>query len=142
MRWMRGWTVVLALGLALALAACATGSKQMNALDRAQYDWSAAIRWNDFEGAWNLIDPAYREQHPMSALEFERYKQVQVSGYSDLASQLAPDGLSARREIQINVINKHTMTERSIRYTEVWRYDAEARAWWITSGLPDFWAGM
>jgi hypothetical protein len=128
--------------VALALAACATDSKQMNALDRAQYDWSAAIRWNDFEGAWNLVDPEYRQQHPMSALEFERYKQVQVSGYSDLASQLAPDGLGARREIQISVINKHTMTERSIRYTEVWRYDAEARAWWITSGLPDFWAGM
>ena len=138
MRWIRGWMVVVAL----ALAACATDSKQMNALDRAQYDWSAAIRWNDFEGAWNLVDPEYRQQHPKSALEFERYKQVQVSGYSDLASQLAPDGLSARREIQINVINKHTMTERSIRYTEVWRYDAEARAWWITSGLPDFWAGM
>lgn len=138
MRWIRGWTVVVVL----ALAACATGSKQMSALDRAQYDWSAAIRWNDFEGAWNLVDPEYREQHPKSTLEFERYKQVQVSGYSDLASQLAPDGLSARREIQINVINKHTMTERSIRYTEVWRYDAEARAWWITSGLPDFWAGM
>jgi len=138
MRWIRGWAVVVVL----ALAACATGSKQMSALDRAQYDWSAAIRWNDFEGAWNLVDPEYREQHPKSTLEFERYKQVQVSGYSDLASQLAPDGLSARREIQINVINKHTMTERSIRYTEVWRYDAEARAWWITSGLPDFWAGM
>lgn len=138
MRWMRGWMVIVVM----ALAACATGSKQMNALDRAQYDWSAAIRWNDFEGAWNLVDPEYRQQHPMSALEFERYKQVQVSGYSDLASQVAPDGQSARREIQINVINKHTMTERGIRYTEVWRYDAEARAWWITSGLPDFWAGM
>ena len=138
MRWMRGWVMLMAL----ALAACATGGKQMDALDRAQYDWSAAIRWNDFEGAWTLVDPEYREQHPMSALEFERYKQVQVSGYSDLASQVAPDKQSARREIQINVINKHTMTERGLRYTEVWRYDPEARAWWITSGLPDFWAGM
>ena len=37
--------------LACLLAACASTSKEMSALDRAQYDWSAAIRWA-VEGAW------------------------------------------------------------------------------------------
>ena len=139
MRGTRMWLAVLVL---MALAACASGGSQMTALERAQYDWSAAIRWGNFEGAWTLVEPAYRDAHPISAIEFERYKQVQVSGYTDLATQVAPDGLNARREIQVGVINKHTMTERSIRYTETWRYDAEKETWWITSGLPDFWAGM
>lgn len=135
-----GWAIALAL--LAALAGCATAGTKMDGLQRAQYDYSAAIRWNDFEGAWSMVDPDYRKQHPKTDLEFERYKQIQVAGYTDLAAQVAPDKLSARREIQISVINKHDMSERGIRYTEVWRYDPEAKTWWIVSGLPDFWAGM
>ena len=45
------------------------------------------------------------------------------------------------REIQIGVVNRHTLAERSLRYTERWRYDPEAKTWWLTVGLPDFWAG-
>lgn len=128
------------LSCAALLAGCATGSGQRNALDRVQYAYSAAIRWGDFEGAWNLVDPDYREAHPMTDLEFERYRQIQISAYRDLASQTEPDG-TVLREIEIGVVNRHTLTERSTRYTERWRYDAEADTWWLAVGLPDFWAG-
>lgn len=131
--------VLLALAAMLLASGCAGTGKQMSALERAQYSWSAAIRWGDFEGAWNLVDPVHRDAHPMSDLQFERYKQVQVSHYRELASR--PGEIEALREIEIGVINRHTMTERTLRYTEHWRYDAEARSWWITNGLPDFWAG-
>ena len=124
----------------LVLAGCATGGGQRDALQRAQYDWSAAIRWGDFEGAWTLVDPAYREAHSLSDLELERYKQVQVSAYHELGAQAMPDG-TALREVEIGVINRHTQVERSTRYTERWRYDAQAKRWWLVSGLPDFWAG-
>lgn len=134
------WSVLLS-GLLL-LAGCATGGEKRNALEQMQYDYSAAIRWGNFEGAWNLVDPEYRQKHPKTTLEFERYNQIQVSGYTDLATEVSADNLHARREIQIGVINKHTMSERSIRYTEVWRFDPAAKTWWLTSGLPDFWAGM
>jgi hypothetical protein len=130
---------VLLLLLASLLAGCAS-STQTSALDRVQYAYSAAIRWGDFEGAWQLVDPAYREQHPLTDLELARYKQVQVSGYRDLAAQTTADGI-ALREIQIGVVNRHTLVERTIRYTERWRYDAEADTWWLTVGLPDFWQG-
>jgi hypothetical protein len=141
----RTWAIAPMLMLLLLLASaagCATNSERRDALQEMQYDYSAAIRWGDFEGAWNVVDPKYRKEHPMTDLEFERYKQIQVSGYTDLAAELSADGTQARREIQIGVINKHNMTERSIRYTELWRYDPEAKTWWVTSGLPDFWAGM
>ncbi len=129
----------LVLLLAL-LAGCATGGRQRTVLEETQYAYSAAIRWGDFEGAWQLVDPDYRKASPMTDLQFERYKQIQVSGYSDLATQVG-DG-TAKREIQIGVINRNTMAERSIRYTESWRYDVEAKTWWVTGGLPDFWAGQ
>lgn len=130
------WLVLL-----FVLAGCASGGKQMSGLERAQYDYSAAIRWGDFEGAWTLVDPEYKKTHPMSELEFARYQQIQVSAYRDLASTVAADNTTAMREIQIGVINKHNMTERSTRYTERWRYDPVAKAWWLTSGLPNFWDG-
>ena len=139
MRWMQ-WKALAMLALAaLLLAGCASGGKKTSELERMQYMYSAAIRWGDFEGAWNLVDPEVRAARPMSDLEFQRYEQVQVSGYRELASQ--PGEETAAREIQIGVINRHTMAERTVRYTEQWRYDAEAGRWWLTGGLPDFWAG-
>jgi len=121
------------------LAACASLGTQADALEKAQYAYSAAIRWGDIEGAWTLVDPEYRQANPMTDLAFERYKQVQVTGYRDLAAQVGEG--TAAREIEIGVVNHHTMRTRSIRYTERWRYDAEAKTWWLTVGLPDFWQG-
>lgn len=138
---MRTMKAGLALLLTLLLAGCAAAGPQMTALDQAQYDYSAAIRWGDFEGAWQMVDPEARKQKPLTELEFERFKQIQVSGYSDLAAQVREDG-TAMREIRIGVINKHNMTERSIRYTELWRYDAALKRWWVVGGLPDFWQGQ
>ena len=135
----RGWRWGMLCAMALVLAGCASTGSQMSGLERAQYAWSAAIRWNDFEGAWNLVDPAFRDAQPMNELQFERYRQVQVSHYRELTSR--PGEAEALREIEIGVINRHTMAERTLRYTERWRYDAENKAWWITNGLPDFWAG-
>ncbi len=121
------------------LAACASLGPQADALEKAQYAYSAAIRWGDIEGAWTLVDPEYRQANPMTDLAFERYKQVQVTGYRDLAAQVGEG--TAAREIELGVVNRHTMRTRSIRYTERWRYDAEAKTWWLTVGLPDFWQG-
>ncbi|MDO5506183.1 MAG: hypothetical protein Q4F49_07835 [Pseudoxanthomonas suwonensis] len=133
---------LLALLLLPLLAACASGgSRQMDALQSAQYDWSAAIRWGDFEGALALVDPQVRRDHPVSDVELGRFQQIQISGYTELGSRLDGEGHAARREIRIGVINRHTMAERNVRHTETWRYDAEAKRWWNTSGLPDLWAG-
>ncbi|MEO6264339.1 MAG: hypothetical protein ABIO58_05200 [Luteimonas sp.] len=138
MRVLKTWLLLL---LAVsAVAACATKMDRMSALQQAQYAYSAAIRWGDFEGAWNMVDPKYRKEHPISDLELERYKQVQISGYHDLGSQ-GGEGTAAR-EIQIGVINRNTLVEREARYTERWRYDAEAKTWWLTVGLPDLWQGQ
>lgn len=130
---------LLALVALLGLAGCATADKGSK-LDEIQYAYSGAIRWGDFEGAWNLIDPKYRTAHPKSDLEFERYKQVQVSRYNDVGSQTLPDG-SISRQIDIGVINRNTMAERNARYVEHWRFDTEAGTWWNDAGLPDLWKG-
>lgn len=130
---------LLLLLATVALTGCATKMDRNSELDKAQYAYSAAIRWGDFEGAWNLVDPKYKQAHPMTDLELERYKQIQISGYRDLAAQVG-DGV-AMREIGIGVINRNTLVERQTRYTERWRYDQEHKTWWLTVGLPDLWQG-
>jgi hypothetical protein len=45
------------------------------------------------------------------------------------------------RDIQIGVINRNTLAERTVRYRERWRYDEAAKTWWLVSGLPDLWSG-
>lgn len=122
----------------LLLCACASTPDRDSALREAQYAWSAAIRWGDFEGAWTQVDPAYRAAHPLSSVELERYRQVQVSRYHDLGGTLSGD--RATREVEIGVVNRNTLVQRDARYLEQWRYDAQAQRWWITGGLPDFWS--
>ena len=74
----------LAFVVALAvLAGCPKSASKGTALEEIQYAYSAAIRWGDFEGAWNLVDPEVRKERPLTDIDFSRYKQVQISGYRD-----------------------------------------------------------
>lgn len=120
------------------LAGCPKSASKGTALDEIQYAYSAAIRWGDFEGAYNLVDPKLREEHPLTDVDFSRYKQVQISAYRDLGGSPLASG-EIVREIEIGVINRNTLAERTVRYRESWRYDEAAKTWWLTSGLPDLW---
>ena len=130
------------LGLLAVLAPAGAQSRlQRGKLQQVQDAYAASIRWGEFENAWQAVDPAYRAEHPMTELEFERYKQVQISGYRDLSSRGGPDG-TVERTVELRVINKHTMAERTERYVERWRWDPQAKRWWLVVGLPDLWKGQ
>lgn len=133
--------MVVLIGLMAVLApADAQGRLQRGKLQEVQDAYAAAVRWGDFENAWQAVDPAYRAEHPMSELEFERYQQVQISGYRDLSRSAGPEG-TVERQVELRVINKHTMAERTMRYRERWRWDPGAKRWWLVVGLPDLWKG-
>jgi hypothetical protein len=129
------------LGL-LALSACVTNPGQRNKLDQLQYTWAGSIRWGEVENAVNLVDPKLREKMDLTSLQLERYKQVQISAYRDIGASTDFESGQAVRDIEIGVINRHTMAERTVRYRETWRWDAEAKTWWVTSPLPDLWDGQ
>ena len=130
------------LGLLALLAPAAAQSRlQRGKLQQVQDAYAASIRWGDFENAWQAVDPAYRAEHPMTELEFERYKQIQICGYRDLSTRGGPDG-TVERAVELRVTNKHTMAERTERYVERWRWDPEAKRWWLVVGMPDLWKGQ
>ena len=122
------------------LAGCPKSASKGSALDEIQYAYSAAIRWGDFEGAWNLVDPKVRKEHPLTDIDFSRYQQVQISSYRDSGGTTLGNG-EVVRDIEIGVINRNTLAERSVRYRERWRYDEPSRSWWLVSGLPQRSAG-
>lgn len=128
---------IVFLAAVLLLAGCASTQGRDRALDQAQYDWSAAIRWGDFDGAWALVDPAWREAHPLTDLERARLEQVQISAYRDVGGTASGD--TARRTIDVGVINRHTLRERQLQHVEEWRWDPVAETWWVANGLPDLW---
>lgn len=141
---MRKWLnllAVLLLALMVAAPASALGKRKKGSqLEAMQLAYATAIRWGEFEEAWQLVDPAYRDAHPMTELAFERYQQVQISGYTDKNSSVSENG-NVLRNVELRVINKHTMAERSLRYREEWHWDPEAKRWWLVVGLPDLWDG-
>ena len=102
------------------LAGCPkTHASKGSALDEVQYAYSAAIRWGDFEGAWTLVDPKLRAEKPLTDIDFSRYKQVQISTYRDMGGTVEPSGVMVR-DVEIGVINRNTLTERTVRYRERW----------------------
>lgn len=132
--------VLLALLVPGAGQADGFSRRQLRKLDATRQAYVAALRWQGFESALAFVDPAWRQAHPLDALHLARYQQLQVSGYHALSEGTAADG-NPVREIELRAINRNTQVERSIRLHESWRWDPEAKRWWQTSGLPDFWDG-
>lgn len=133
--------ILFLLALCIAAPAAAAGKrKQARLLEQTQTMYATAIRWGEFEQAWSAVDPEYRQAHPLTELELERYQQVQVTGYSDLGNQTGPDG-AVLRSVELRVVNRHTMAERKLRLRERWRWDEAAQRWWLLDGLPDLWNG-
>ena len=126
---------ILPFALAATLAGC-------GALPGAQVkpdpliEYGAAVRWGEFDRASGFLDPA-ANLPPLTDLERERIKQLQVTGYEVKSQHQLADGFMAQ-EVEIRVVNKHTQLERIVTDHQVWRYDAAAKGYVLTSGLPDF----
>lgn len=128
---------VLALASVTALAA-GLSRKQRTALEEIQNAYGSTIRWGSAEDAIGYLDPEYRKAHPLTDLELRRFEQIRISSYRERSAGQLPDGTMERR-VEIGVINVNTQAERQVMVREVWRWDAEGKRWWQTTGLPDLW---
>lgn len=129
--------VWLALILALVLGGCASaGKKTMTEREKTFRGYASAIRWSEFETAWGFVDPAIRAEKPLTDLEIERFRQVQVTNYTVRSLVEEADG-TVEQVVEISLIGKHTQVERTIIDRQKWTYDAENKHWWLASGLPD-----
>ena len=130
--------VVLSTGLA---AACADMSMQHmqskeTILEDTLKNYAATIRWGDMLQAQAFVDPAYRQAHPLSDLDMQRYRQVQVTAYNDQPAAPLNENEVAQT-VEIGLVNVNTQAARSVIDRQVWRYDEKQKHWWLMTGLPD-----
>lgn len=128
---------VLALGLSLSACSSLSPSKMMRQNDNTLSDYGAAIRWNEFDAAQGFMDPAALAEHPLTDLERERFKQIQVTGYDVKHKDIEPDG-SVDQSVEIRLISRNTQVERTVVDQQHWRWDSASRRFLLTTGLPDF----
>jgi hypothetical protein len=133
------WRSLLAL-LALLLAGCPQQTRDARLLDETLMLHAQAVRWGGFEQSLEFMDPRLLAERPPRKLDLERYRQVVISGYRP-RGQPVMSGTTASYVVDIEFYNRHTLATRSVVDRQIWRFDAEARRWWLVSPLPDLTPG-
>ena len=134
------WRVLLSgLVVLVLLASCSQGRRERG-LDDDMRAYGSLIRWGDIEAAMQYIDPKVLEARPITGIDLERYKQVRIAGYRESGRVVNEDG-TATQLVEIEFINIHTQSTNSVIDRQRWRFDDQAKRWWLVSGLPDLTAG-
>ncbi|MFU8830848.1 MAG: hypothetical protein ACNA7J_01715 [Wenzhouxiangella sp.] len=127
---------LILLTIVLLLAAC--GGNQSTRERQEAFDaWTANVRWNQYDALVDFMHPEWLAANPVTPLEIERLHQFRTTEYRVRQVVAAPDGQSIERLARIRLYHVHTSRERVIDHREVWRYDADLKAWLMHSGLPD-----
>ncbi|HEX5960046.1 MAG TPA: hypothetical protein VFY97_02220 [Rhodanobacteraceae bacterium] len=128
--------IVIAGCALLLLAGCATLRNRDKLRDQTLDGYAAALRWGDFESAWNYVDPAVRAAHPLTARQKALYDTVRVAEY-DTPGPHATGEDTIAQTAQISLIVKSSQQVFDVLDHQRWRWDAQAGHWWLESGLPD-----
>lgn len=130
--------VLVAVAIVTLCAGCANDptSGKNRALTDTLRSYGATLRWNGIEGGEVFLDPKYREEHPLTSIDIGRYKQVRLADYSE-QSPIPTSENEVQQTVEISLINRNTQIVRSLVDRQTWRYDEEAKRWWLMTGLPD-----
>lgn len=128
---------IVMLGCALLLlAGCATLQNKDQSLDATLEAYRAALRWGDMASAWQYVDPAVRAAHPLTPQQKAAYAGVSVAEY-ETPGPVATGADTVNQTAQVSFIDKSSQRVFNVLDHQTWRWDAQARRWWLESGLPD-----
>lgn len=128
--------ILIVVAAIVLLAGCATAQRK-DALTSTLNTYAATLRWGSFQSALKFVDPKVLETNPPTSLDMARYQQVRVSDYDEGAGPSVVAENEVQQVVQLHLINIHTQSERTVIDRQTWRYDPEAKRWWLTSGLPN-----
>ena len=123
------------LTLLLLLGGCASAERRQSLSDTL-WAYANIVRWDGFSRAWQFVDPKVRAMHTLSALDKARFQQVQIGGYDEGDGPIFRSQNCVTQEVNIDLINRHSQSERRIIDHQIWHYDKRAKRWWLESGLP------
>jgi uncharacterized protein YceK len=128
---------IMLVGAALLLlAGCGTLQKKDSLRDQTLEGYGAALRWGDFQSAWQYVDPAVRAARPLTDQQKALYNTVRVAEY-DAAGPMATGPDTIEQTATIGLIVKSSQRVYSVMDHQTWHWDAQAKRWWLESGLPD-----
>ena len=129
----------LFLTLALAVIPVAVPAKTTSSMEKklqaSLKTYELAVRWNDFEAAAEALDPLTQQGELFSEQDEAYYKVFQITGYTTKSSSMTEDLVYTQR-VELRIVDRDTQVERIKTDRQSWRYDAAAKRWWLTSGLP------
>ena len=128
--------IMLAGAALLLLAGCSMLQQKDNLRDQTLEGYGAALRWGDFQSAWQYVDPAVRTAHPLTAQQKALYNTVSVAQY-DASGPMATGADTIEQTATIGLIVKSSQRVYSVMDHQTWHWDAHAKRWWLESGLPD-----
>ena len=135
--WMTiGWMILVA-AVMLSAGCGSSKSKDIKVLEETLRQYASTVRWGDIEQALSFVDPEVLKADPVEPFELERMRQLQVAGYRERPYAFVGE-LRVRQIVQIELVNRHTQEVRSTVDAQEWRFDPEAKRWWLMSGLPRF----
>ena len=128
---------ILFLISSLLLPACATvdDSKKSITLDKALWQYETAIRWVDFNSA-NSLRRTEGGSHDVPAPEL--LKHIKVTSYNVLNTTTSEDHAEVNMTVEIIYYHDERMRLTTLTDNQIWKYDPEIKAWYITTPLPAF----
>ena len=122
----------------LALFGCAHGPRsKADELEATLRGYEIAIRWGNLTDASAFLDPESAALDPVTKFDLDRFAQLAVAGYRKQTAPIIDATGTARQQVTIELVNKHTQMPRTILDAQTWRFEPESRRWLLTSGLPD-----
>ena len=128
--------ILIAAGVLLLLVGCATLQNKDKLRDQTLEGYGAALRWGDIQGAWSYVDPAVRAAHPLTPQQKSLYNTVRVAEY-EASGPSATGENTIQQSAQISLIVKTSQRVYGVIDHQEWRWDAQAKRWWLETGLPD-----
>lgn len=122
----------------LTLFGCAGGLRsKTDELDATLRAYEGAIRWGNLSDAMAFSDPESIALQPVSKFDLERFAQFTVVGYRKQTAAIVDETGTARQQVTIELVNKHTQTPRTILDSQTWRFEPKSKRWLLSSGLPN-----
>ena len=122
----------------LSLSGCANGPRsKADELEATLRSYEGAIRWGNLTDASAFLDPESAMLHPVTKFNLDRFAQLTVVGYRTQTATIVDETGTARQQVTIELVNKHTQTPRTILDSQTWRFEPKSKRWLLSSGLPD-----
>ena len=128
-------TIVLLAVVSGLLCACATlkNASKMESFDHVSQSYRRTLMHSDFQSAASYIggEGAVSGQGGAEKLAHFRVVYCEIKKVS-----VSADKDTIMQDAELSYYDKNTMIHRTMVDHQKWRYDAEKKRWFLSSGLP------